>query len=164
MSETTHQDAVKKVAGIIRDVKFGMLTTVTSEGHLHSRPMTTQQTEFDGDVWFIGDKRSEAVQDMQARPQVNVSYSHPDRGEYVSLNGAATLPDDPAKLDELWNDAYKEYFEGGRADPNIQLIKIDANGAEFWESDGRVRSLFQLARNLVGGKQNDRGANETVKL
>lgn len=164
MSEPSVQDTVKKIASIIGDVKFAMLTTTTAEGHLHSRPMTTQQTEFDGDLWFIGDRRSEAVQDIGARPQVNVSYSRPDKGEYVSLNGEASLPTDEAKLDELWSDFYTAYFEGGREDPNIQLIKVHANGAEYWESDGKIRTLFQMVKSAVSGKQADTGSNETVRL
>lgn len=164
MSEMSHQDAVKKVASLTRDVKFAMLTTVTAEGHLHARPMTTQQTEFDGDLWFIGAKDAEGVRDMQARPQVNVSYADPGKGTYLSVNGTAQLVEDRAKLDELWSDFYKVYFEGGKEDPNIQLIRIEAHGAEFWESDGKVRTLFSLARGLVTGDRPDMGTNETVKL
>ncbi|GHF49187.1 general stress protein 26 [Deinococcus metalli] len=164
MSDLSHQDAVKKIAGIIKNVKFAMLTTTTAEGHLHARPMTTQETEFDGDVWFIGARDSEAVADMRARPQVNLAYAKPGDGEYVSVNGTAELVEDRAKLDELWSDFYKAYFEGGKEDPNIQLIKVHANGAEFWESDGKVRTLFQLAKGALTGQHAHMGQNDTVKL
>ena len=79
---------------MIKDIKFAMLTVSTDEGHLHSHPMTTQQTEFDGDVWFIGSKKSQQVACMRARPQVNVSYSNPGKGLYVSMNGTAALVED----------------------------------------------------------------------
>lgn len=164
MSELTPQEAVKKVASIVKDVKFAMLTTTTAQGHLHARPMTTQQTEFDGDVWFVGAKDSEAVADMRARPQVNVSYANPDKGVYASINGQAELVEDPAKLDELWSDFYRAYFPQGKTDPNIQLIKVNANGAEFWEGDGKVRTLLELARGLIKGEQAQMGTNDTVKL
>ncbi|RJF73914.1 MULTISPECIES: pyridoxamine 5'-phosphate oxidase family protein [Deinococcus] len=164
MSETTREEAIKIMAGIVKDVKFAMLTTTTAEGHLHARPMTTQEKEYDGDLWFIGAKDTEAVADMRARPQVNVSFSNPDKGTYLSVNGTAELLEDRAKLDELWSDFYKAYFPQGKEDPNIQLIKINASGAEFWESDGKVRSLFQMAKGLIKGEQPDMGKNDTVKL
>jgi general stress protein 26 len=164
MSDLSPQDSVKKIAGIIKDVKFAMLTTVTAESHLHSRPMTTQQTEFDGDVWFIGARDSEAVADMRARPQVNLAYARPGDGEYVSVTGTAELVEDRAKLDELWSDFYKAYFEGGKDDPNVQLIKVHAHGAEFWEGDGKVRTLFQLAKGTLTGQHAHMGQNDTVKL
>lgn len=163
----TREEAVKTVAGLIKDIKFAMLVTTTADGHLHARPMTTQQTEFDGDVWFIGAKDSEAVADMRARPQVNVSYADTGSSNYVSIHGTAELVEDRAKLDELWSDMYNMYFEGGKEDPNIQLIKINAGGAEFWESGGKIRTLFALAKNLLPGQQaesGDLGKNETVKL
>lgn len=164
MSETTREEAIKIIASIVKDVKFAMLTTISDEGHLHARPMTTQQKEYDGDLWFIGAKDTEGTQNMKARPQVNVSFSNPGQGSYLSVNGTAELVDDRAKLDELWSDMYKIYFPEGKEDPNIQLIKINANGAEFWESDGKARTLFQMAKGLIKGEQPDMGKNDTVKL
>ena len=160
----TREQAITHIASIIKDVKFAMLTTVTDEGHMHARPMTTQQTEFDGDLWFIGSKDSEGVHDMGQRPQVNVSYSDPDGSNYVSLTGTAELVEDRAKLDELWSDFYKTYFEGGKEDPNIQLIRINAHGAELWEGPGKVKALYELAKGAVTGQRGDMGTNETVRL
>lgn len=164
MSETNRSEAIKAMASIVKDVKFAMLTTVTAAGHLHARPMTTQEKEYDGDLWFIGAKDAEAVSDMRARPQVNVSFSNPGKGIYLSVNGTAELVEDRAKLDELWSDIYKIYFPQGKEDPNIQLIKVNANGAEFWESDGKVKTLFQMAKGLIEGEQPELGKNSTIKL
>ncbi|WP_155297671.1 pyridoxamine 5'-phosphate oxidase family protein [Deinococcus kurensis] len=160
----TNTDSVKKIASLINGVKFAMLTVQTEKGHLHGHPMTTQDVEFDGDIWFIGGKDTAQVAAMRLHPQVNVSYSHPDKGVYVSVNGTAQLVEDRAKLDELWSDFYKAYFPQGKEDPNIQLIHIAANGAEYWESDGKVRSLISLAKGLIKGEQPHQGENETIKL
>ena len=164
MSELTREEGMKIMASIVKDVKFAMLTTTTADGHLHARPMTTQEKEYDGDLWFIGAKDTEAVVDMKARPQVNVSFASPSKGTYLSVNGTAELVDNQTKLSELWSDVYKVYFPKGKEDPNIQLIKVNANGAEFWEGDGKVRTLFQVAKGLIKGEQPDLGKNDTVKL
>ncbi len=160
----SHDDAVRKIAAIIKDTKFAMLTTTADTGRMHARPMTTQQTEFDGDLWFIGGKDTEGVHDMRQRPQVNVSYSNPDDSEYVSITGTAELVEDRAKLDELWSDFYKTYFEGGKDDPNVQLIKINAHGAELWEGPGKIKALYELAKGAITGQRGDMGTNETVNL
>lgn len=160
----TREARIQKIASIIKDVRFAMLTVVTDQGHLHAHPMTTQQTEFDGDVWFIGSRSSQQVKDLRARPQVNVSYAQPDKGIYVSLNGTAELVEDAAKLTELWSDMYKAYFPEGQSDPDIQLIKISAHGGEYWESDGKLRTLFQMAKSAVTGQAEKTGDNDTVKL
>lgn len=163
----TREEAVKTVAALIKDIKSAMLTTVTAEGHLHARPMTTQQQEFDGDLWFIGSKDAEYTADIAARPQVNVSYADTGGNNYVSVTGRGELVENRAKLDELWSEMYNMYFEGGKDDPNIQLIKIEAQGAEFWESGGKLRTLFAFAKNFLPGQRADAsemGSNETVKL
>ncbi|WP_425147313.1 pyridoxamine 5'-phosphate oxidase family protein [Deinococcus sp.] len=161
----SHEESVKEIAKIIKGVKFAMVTTQNAEGHLHSRPLTTQETDFSGDIWFIGSKDSGSVADIKVHDRVNVSYSDTGKGTYVSVSGAAQLVEDRAKLEELWSEMYKAYFAQGIDDPNIQLIRVDASGAEFWEGNGKVRTLFQMARAAVTGKPaTDMGKNETVKL
>jgi general stress protein 26 len=162
--QVSREEGVRHMAAIIKDIKFALLTTTNQEGHLHARPMTTQQTEFDGDLWFIGSKDSAAVADIKGQPQVNASYSDTGKNTYLSVAGQAQLVDDRAKLEQLWSDSYKAYFEGGIDDPNIQLIKINAEGAEYWDG-GKTKNLLQMAAAAVTGKtSHDHGRNETVKL
>lgn len=161
----SRDESIKHIAGIIKEIKFAEVTTVNAEGHLHARPLTTQQTEFDGDLWFIVGKDSGTVADVQTSPEVNASYSDPGKNVYLSIAGRAELVEDRAKLEELWSDFYKAYFEGGIDDPNVQLLKINAHGAEYWEDRHHVRNLVQMAVAAVTGKtSNDHGTNETVKL
>lgn len=163
--QPTREEAIKTLAGLIKGIKFAMLTVTTDQGHLKAHPMTTQQTEFDGDLWFLADKSTEQVQCMRERPEVNVSYSDPGKNNYVSVSGTAELIEDRAKLEELWSDFYKAYFPEGIDDPNIQLVKVEAHGAEYWEGSGKMKALFQMARAAVTGKPaTDMGNNDTVKL
>ncbi|WP_019585424.1 pyridoxamine 5'-phosphate oxidase family protein [Deinococcus apachensis] len=161
----SREETIKEMAAVMKNVKFAMLTVMTEDGHLQAHPMTTQQTEFDGDVWFIGGRDTQQVQAMAARPQVNVSYADHGKGAYVSISGAAQLVEDRAKLEELWTDAYKAYFPGGIDDPSVQLVKIEAQGGEYWGSDGKLKNMFQQARAAITGKPaTDLGTNETVEF
>ena len=70
----TPQQHFDAVASIMQDVKFTMLTTVTAEGHLHACPMTTNHVDLPArEIWFIGDKTTETVKDIQHNAQVNLS-------------------------------------------------------------------------------------------
>ena len=51
----TRKESIEKLKDLIERIDFCMLTTI-DEGHLHSRPMSTQQFEFDGDLWFFTGK------------------------------------------------------------------------------------------------------------
>ncbi|ADV66924.1 pyridoxamine 5'-phosphate oxidase family protein [Deinococcus maricopensis] len=167
MSEMTREQSLQHITKIIKDLKFAMLTVITDDGKLKSHPMTTQEAEFDGDLWFLGGKDTEQVRNMRARPNVNVGFADPGKGAYVSIEGRALLLEDRAKVEELWTDFYKAYFPEGVDDPNIQLIKVEAQGAEFWESDGKAKELFHMARAALTGRPTeaeDMGRNERVDL
>ena len=106
------QDHIEKIAELIKDTKFAMMTTVTHEGHLHACPMTTNKIDLAAkEIWFIGDKKTETVADIKENPQVNLAYVCQDDKDYVSINGTAELVDDSAKLDELWSPIYNAFYE-----------------------------------------------------
>lgn len=138
---------VEIITTLIKDNKYAMMTTITAdEGHLHACPMTTNKNELEnGKIWFIGDKTTETVKDLQKNPQVNLSYTSNDHKDYVSINGVAKLIDDKAKLDELWSPVYNAFYEHGKEDPNVQIICVECNGAEYWQSGNSLVTVFKLA-------------------
>lgn len=161
----TKQDHINKIRDLINDVKYAMMTTVTHEGHLHACPMTTNQIDLAGkEIWFIGDKTTETVKDIQSNPQVNLTYSTHDAKNYASINGQAELIVDAAKLDELWSPAYAAFFAHGKEDPNVQLIKVVPHGAEYWLSGSTVVNLFKMTAAAVSdGKIADSmGENHSI--
>lgn len=71
--EKTKQEAIEKLRDLIEDVEIAMLTTIDG-GVLRSRPMDTQETEFDGDLWFMTSKKHHKVEEINKDNRVNVSY------------------------------------------------------------------------------------------
>ena len=159
-------EAVKKIAELIKDIDFGMLTSVDSDGTLHSRPMScNREVEFDGTVWFFTSTKTHKVEEITRRPQVNVSFADPKRQTYVSLTGTAELVQDKAKIKELWQPELKAWFPQGVDEPDIALIKINAESAEYWDSPSSpVAHVIGLVKALATGKQAHVGENETVNL
>lgn len=155
---------ITKIAELTRGIKFAMVTFVNHEGHLHAAPMTTQDEDFNGTVWFIGSKDSDLVRSIPGNAQVNLGYSDTAGHNYVSINGKAELVNDNAKLDELWSDGYNAFFEQGKEDPNVQLIKVVGNGAQYWEGSGRVVSMIKMAKAAITGDTAKLGETEGVKL
>jgi general stress protein 26 len=152
----------EKVHDLIKKTRIAMLTSVDADGGLISKPMATQDVEFDGDVWFIAERDSAKVRNISARPQVNVAYS--GGSSWVSLSGTAAVVDDPAKLAELWNTFTDAWMEGGPENPNNVLIKVDADSAEYWDSPGsKVTQVLNLVKAKVTGERFE-GDNEQVDL
>lgn len=142
---------VETITALIKDNKYAMMTTITADkGHLHACPMTTNKIELEtAKIWFIGDKTTETVKDLQKNPQVNLSYTSQDHKDYVSINGTAKLIDDKAKLDELWSPVYNAFYEHGKEDPNVQIICVECNGAEYWQSGNSVINAVKMVAAAV---------------
>ncbi|MBK7722063.1 MAG: pyridoxamine 5'-phosphate oxidase family protein [Austwickia sp.] len=141
-----------KVTELIRGIRIAMLTTVTDDGSLVAHPMSTQDVDFDGTVWFIAERSSSQVGNIQARPQVNVAFA--GQGTWVSLSGTASVVDDAAKLSEYWNTFTDAWMEGGPENPNNILLRVEADTAQYWDSPGaKVTQLLNLVKAKVTGER-----------
>lgn len=163
--DTSANENVAKIAKEIKGIRMAMLTTVALDGSLHSRPMATQEQDFDGDLWFFTDKHSVKVDELEANNRVNVAFVSPDDNRYVSITGKAKLVLDQAKIDELYSPAIKAWFPDGKDDPNISLIHVDPELAEYWDSpNSKLVQVAGFLKALATGKRIEGGENETVKL
>src|SRR5919112_5957683 len=97
VDHSEREEHIKKLRELIKDIQIAMLTTVTEDGTLRSRPMATQQAEFDGDLWFFTQANSPKVEELWHDRHVNVSYAAPDENRYVSVSGTAHLVQNPEK-------------------------------------------------------------------
>lgn len=147
-------EAIAKLGEMIKDIKIAMLTTVEADGTLVSRPMATLGKRFDGKLWFFVSLSSTKSRDVAKRHQVNVSYSEPKSGRYVSVNGQGSLNRDRQKMTELWTPMVKLWFPKGIEDPDLGLMEIDVERAEYWDtSEGGVAGLIGMAKSLLLGRR-----------
>lgn len=133
MAEQTRADAIQTLADLIRGVPVAMLTTTSPRGWLRSRPMVVQQAPFDGDLWFFTSGTAAKAADIRDRRQVNVSFASPERDCYVSVSGMAALVDDRERTTRLWDRSYDPWFPRGLADPDLMLIRVQAEEAQYWD-------------------------------
>ncbi len=150
MEHLAHQEDLQKLNSLMKEIKFVMLTTVEENGSLHSRPMATQEIDFDGDLWFFTRADSAKVHEVYQDRQVNVSFANPEKQIYISASGAATLIRDTKKIEELWKPIYKTFFPQGLEDPELALLKISVHTAEYWSSpSSALGRLFNFAKAYV---------------
>jgi general stress protein 26 len=165
-SNVKDSDSIKKIRELIKDIEYAMLTTVDKEGKLHSRPMATNgEVEFDGDVWFFTYANSLKVDEVQRHHEVNVSYAAPNKQSYVSLSGTAELIRDRNKLEELWQPQLKAWFPKELNEPDIALIKVSVEKAEYWDSPSSiVANTIAMVKAVATGETAKVGEHEKVQL
>jgi general stress protein 26 len=158
------EESVARLKELLEDIDFCMLTTIDS-GQLRSRPMSTQQAEFDGDIWFFTDDNTHKIEEIKKDDRVCAAYSKPGDSTYVSVSGRAEIVRDRAKMEELWSPIPKAWFPEGLDDPHLCLLKVTAEQAEYWESSsGKVVQLLGFVKAIATGEQADWGENRKVDL
>ena len=122
---------------VIRDIKFAMMTTLDASGALQSRPMTTQKQPdgqaFDGTLWFFTGQRTSVADEIAHDPRVNLTYANADDSQFVSVAGTAAISHDRELMRSMWSDIYKAWFPKGLDDPDLCLLQVKAERAEYWE-------------------------------
>lgn len=140
---------------MIKGIRFGMFTTRHGNGHLHSRPMTTQNKAIEADesLWFFMSKKGDPVDDLKSEPMVNVAYADPGSDTYVSVSGTAAMIEDAEKKKQLWNKMNEAWFPGGPTDPDVALVQVQIAHANYWDvKESKIVQLFEMAKAVVTGK------------
>jgi general stress protein 26 len=155
-----------KLFDMIKDIRFAMFTTHKPEGHLHSRPMTTLKQRIDEDesLWFFMARSGAPVSEFQGDDQVNVSYADPGSDTYVSVSGVAQVVDDPIKKMALWNRQAQAWFKGGVDDPDLALVRVRIEHADYWDvKENKLVQLYRAAAAALGATPPTRGEHGTVR-
>ena len=151
------------IENLIKKASIALVTTVAEDGSLVSRPLALQQREFDGDLWFFTEDPSAKTDQVRANDQVNVAL---EAGHgWLSISGRGSVSKDAAKIDELWNTGAEAWFEQGRDDPAVALLRVEARTAEYWTSKApMIVTLAKYAKAAVTGGRPDVGESKVVEL
>jgi general stress protein 26 len=149
---------------MLEDIDFAMLATIAG-GKFRSRPMSTQEMDENGDLWFFTSDDTHKVEEIEADDRVLVAYSKPEDNTFVSVFGRAQIVRDRDKIEELWSPIYKAWFPEGLDDPKICLLKISVEEAEYWDSpNSKLVQLAGFVKALVTGQEADGGDYGKINL
>jgi general stress protein 26 len=164
MTDTNADAHAAKLWSMIKDIRIAMMTT-DDQGLLRSRPMAASQEGFDGTLWFFTRADSHKVDEIESSSRVNVSYADPTHQNYVSLSGSARLVRAPEQIKAHWSEAMRTWFPNGSADPDIALLKVDVEQAEYWDAPSSTMVYVTgYAKALLTGKPSHPGDNQKVRL
>ncbi|AMM52273.1 general stress protein [Rufibacter sp. DG15C] len=159
------QKDIKTLLDKIKAIDVAMLSTVEPDGTIRSRPMRHMKADENATIWFLTGYASGKTHEIKNESHVNLSYADPSNNLYVSISGHATVNRDQQKIDELWNPAMKAWFPEGKEDPNIGVLKITIDQAEYWDSpNSAVVHLYGMAKAIITGEPAHPGENKKINL
>lgn len=151
-----HSTQVADLTAKIAPVRFAMFTTIDEHGHLISQPMTNQEIDAEGGLWFYTSTHTDLWENIAAHPKVNVSFANPESGLYVSISGTAERVVDRARIKQLWNPMVAVWFPNGVDDPHVVLVRVAARTVEYWDSStSKIAGMFEMAKAAITGSTPD---------
>jgi general stress protein 26 len=123
-------------------------------GELHGRPMAIADLSDDCTLWFICDVDSTKV--LEIREDSRAMISLQSARQFVTINGHFQLLADRAKVDRIWKESYRVWFNGKR-DPELVLLRFTPFDAEYWDGSGAhgVKRAFDAAKVYLKGQKLD---------
>jgi general stress protein 26 len=169
ISEVHSETDFDRLDTLIKDIKFAMMTTIDADGALQSRPMTTQKRAdgqaFGGTLWFFSGQRTSVVDEIAHDPRVNLTYANANDSQFISVAGTAEISHDRDLMSSMWSDMYKAWFPQGLNDPDLCLLKVKAERAEYWEPpSGKMVQLLGIVKAAVTGERAKPGGHHVVEM
>ena len=168
MGETqnfNNKEAIAKIKELAEDGRICMFTTRLSAAPLASRPMATQEVDKEGNIWFFSKKNSHKNQQIQEDNRVQLLYANDSASEYLSLYGTAEILKDRAKVEKLWSPWAKTWFNEGKEDPTITLLKVKPIEGHYWDTkNNKMVQMIKIAVGAVTGKPLDDGVEGAIRM
>jgi len=99
----------------------------------HARPMTAQLKDGEkGPIWFFCSKDNAIVQKLGSGHRAIATFTSKGHDLFATVHGNVVIDDDRGTIDALWNRFVAAWFEGGKDDPKLRLLRLDPETAEIW--------------------------------
>lgn len=158
-------EGIAKLKELVDHNSICMFTSNVDEVPLPTRPMTTQEVDDEGNFWFFSSKVSHKNDEISSDSRVQLLFANTSESEFLTVYGKASIIEDRRKVEELWSPLVKAWFQEGKDDPDLTLIKVTPETAYYWEpKQNKMVTLFKMAASAVSGKQMDIGKQGRIEV
>jgi general stress protein 26 len=148
--------------GLMKTIGFTMLATRDGE-KIRSRPMAAYLRPEEGAIYFLTDVRRHKDEEIARDHHVNLAFADAGAQKYVSVSGYAKISNDRAKIKELFSTPAKAWWDSPD-DPNIRVLQVTPEEAEYWDSPGTIVSTVKMALAAATGSRPELGENRKVAI
>lgn len=110
------------------------------------RPMTALAEGDQAPMWFFTAAGTDLAQGLVGSlgKQATATISSKDHGLFATVSGKIVIDNDPAVIDRLWNPFIAAWFEGGKDDPQLRLLRMDPDDAHVWLNENSLLAGVKL--------------------
>lgn len=161
----TRQDAVEKLKELSEKARICMFCTQLDELPLAARPMTLQECDEEGNLWFISSAESNKNFEIGADKRVQLFFVNNGDHEYLSVFGEAFIYTDQQTIEDKWSPLAKAWFEEGKEDPDVTIIRVAPGDVYYWDTKaGKLVTMTTFVWAAITGKTTDNSDGVEGKL
>ena len=156
-TENLHsQEAVKKLKELSESAGTCMFCTDLSTLPNNARPMSLQECDQDGNLWFISSSDSNKNFEIKDDNRVQLYFMNNGRSEYLSIFGKAFIYKDKNTIEDKWSPFANAWFEDGKDDPKVSIIRVTPDETYYWDTKaGKFVSMLTFITAAVTGNKTD---------
>jgi general stress protein 26 len=98
----------------------------------HMRPLTAQIEGEHGPIWFFSSNEAKLVQELNGPSAAIATFASKGHDLFATVHGQLRVDNDRRVIDTLWNSFIAAWYEGGKDDPKLVLLRLDPDAAEIW--------------------------------
>jgi len=162
MASTT--ETKQHLFDVLKGFDTAMLVTHSSGNGLHARPMAVAELRPGADMYFSTSLQSPKIAEISSNPAVAVTFQ--SRSQFASVYGNAYVVRDRALIERLWSEAWRVWFPGGKHDPSLCLIRVEAREAEYWDNAGTqgIKYVLEAVKAYAKGETPAVDNNQNAKV
>ena len=161
-----NQEAIEKLKELVNKIDIGMLCTYRKNNeYVHAVPMSRQEVDDEGNIWYLFSSESDTFKNLQENNKVSVLFSQPSDYNFLNINGTAEISVDQERIEKYWNNFVEAWFEKGKEDPRIRVLKVNVQDANYWDTKtNKLFTFFKVLASAVSGSKMDIGREGSLDL
>jgi general stress protein 26 len=126
-------DAIKQAKELIDKAQTCFFCTAESvAGSSGARPMSVQEVDDAGHLWFLSADDSHKNRELERDPNVTLYFQGSAHSDFLTLHGRASISRDKEKIRQRWEPVVKTWFTEGVHDPRITVIRVIPSQGYYW--------------------------------
>lgn len=161
-----NNEAVEKLKQLVDSIDIGMMSTFSkNENFPYTVPMSRQEVDDSGAIWYLCSSESDTFKHLENDSKVMISFSDVSGYRFLVVTGKVEISRDQERIDKYWNQFVGVYFEKGKEDPSIRVLKVIPDEAHYWDNKtNKKMTVLKVATSALTGNKMDIGREGSLDL
>ncbi|MGN0002112.1 MAG: pyridoxamine 5'-phosphate oxidase family protein [Sphingobacterium composti] len=161
-----NQEAIEKLKELVNRIDVALMVSYPKDTQYpYMTPMSRQEIDDEGNIWYLISSESETYKNLEVNPKISLAFCDPGSYTFLSIDGIAESSRDQDRIDKYWNKFVEVYFEKGKEDSSIRVLKVTPLDSHYWDTKtNKLMTLVKVASAAVTGQKIDIGRQGDINI